>query len=338
MKAEELWAEFCSKRGIDPETPYEAWSFDYEGDDPEVLTKLVAEGKKFGTSSLYDAYEADNVLNKLPKPGDYSVILDSRGEAVCVIRTYDVYIRPFREVPPFHAYAEGEGDRSLAHWRRVHKDFFKVQAIESGVDFTEYSKIVCEKFSLEYVAGKEVPEEELLFIEPTMNYADEIVAYRQEMLDADSSFDGCFSMKRMPDPQEYVDYCIGWANPSRVADEHGAWGNVLLVIRKADNRMVGCMQVHNVLTQRMQECTGHVGYSVRPSERRRGYAKIMLAKALDFLTAFGFEEVVVSCLPDNIGSKKTILANGGEYIDTRYLDSDDVNLERYKFCLKTADE
>lgn len=52
------------------------------------------------------------------------------------------------------------------------------------------------------------------------------------MLDAGLSFDGCFSMKIMPDPKEYVDYCIGWANPSRVADEHGAWGNVIMVIRK----------------------------------------------------------------------------------------------------------
>ena len=137
-------------------------------------------------------------------------------------------------------------------------------------------------------------------------------------------------MKRMPDPKEYVDYCIEWANPSRVADEHGAWGNVLMVFRKSDMKMVGCMQVHNVLTQRMKDFTGHVGYSVRPSERRNGYAKRMLAKALEFLTAFGFEEVYVSCEPTNIASKKTILANGGEYVETKYLECDNVNLERYR--------
>ena len=333
MKAEELWAEFCSKKGIDIDTPYEAWGFGGEGDVPDQLAQLVLEGKKFGTASLYDAYEAEDALDELPKVGEYSIILDSNDEALCVIMDYDVYIRKFKEVSPFHAYSEGEGDRSLAYWRKVHQEFFEEEAADAGISFTEDSRVVCEKFSVEYVAGKSETEEEFLFIEPTMDYADEITAYRQEMLDADSSFDGCFSMKRMPDPKEYVDYCIGWANPSRIADEHGAWGNVILVIRKSDNKMVGCMQIHNVLTQRMKDFTGHVGYSVRPSERGQGYAKKMLAKALDFLTAFGFEEVVVTCKPENIASKKTILANGGESFETKYMECDDINFERYRFRL-----
>ena len=166
-----------------------------------------------------------------------------------------------------------------------------------------------------------------------MEFADEITAYRQEMLDAKSTFDGCFSMERMPDPQEYVDYCIGWSNPRREADEKGAWGNVILVLRRSDKRMVGCMQIHNVLTERMKNYTGHIGYSVRPSERGHGYAKKMLAKALDFLSSFGFEEGHVSCRPDNIASKKTILANGGEYIETVFLESDQIYLERYRISL-----
>ena len=216
----------------------------------------------------------------------------------------------------------------------MHKEFFEEEASEDGIEFTQESRVVCEKFTLEYVLGKEISDDELLFIEPSMDFADEITAYRQEMLDADSSFDGCFSMKRMPDPQEYVDYCIGWANPGRVADEHGAWGNVIMVFRKSDMKMVGCMQVHNVLTQRMKDFTGHVGYSVRPSERKKGYAKRMLAKALDFLKSFGFDEINVSCNATNDASRKTILANGGEHLETVFFEFDQVDLERYKISLK----
>ncbi len=331
MTHEELWAEFCSKKNIDINTPYEAWGFGSSGQEADMLSKLVLEGKKFGTACSYDEYVVEDAVDKVPKPGDYSVILNSRDEAVCVIRDYDVYVRAFGDVPPFHAYAEGEGDRSLKHWRDVHEQFIKDCLADTKVQFSWESRVVCEKFTVEYIPGKEIADEDLLFVEPTMNFAKEIAAYRQEMLDAESSFDGCFSMKRMPDIQEYVDYCIGWANPRRKADEHGAWGNVLLVIRKSDMKMVGCMQVHNVLTERMKKYTGHVGYSVRPSERRKGYAKKMLAKALDFLSSFGFEEVYVSCLPDNEASRKTILANGGEFVETVFMNEDNVTLEKYRF-------
>lgn len=334
MNAETLWAAFCQKKKIDPNTPYEAWAF---GDDEtaDELADLVVRGVKFGTASAYDDYVAEDALDELPRPGDYSVILNSREEAVCVIRSYDVYIRPFREVPPFHAYAEGEGDRSLPYWRKVHREFFEESAEETGIPFTDDSRVVCEKFTVEYIAGESdtEPEERLIFAEASMQFAGEIAAYRQEMLDAGSGFDGCFSLKRMPDMKEYTDYCIGWANPSRQVDSHGAAGTVLLCLRQSDMKMVGCMQVHSILNENMSRCTGHVGYSVRPSERRKGYAKRMLAKAKDYLSSFGFTEIFVSCLPDNEASRRTILANGGEYVETVFLESDGVNLERYRIRL-----
>ena len=332
MNAEELWKEFCENKGVNIDTLYEAWGFGGDEDTSDELARLVLKGKKFGTASLYDSYVLEDELDELPKIGAYSVILNSNDEAVCVIRTYDVYIRPFDEVPPFHAYSEGEGDCSLEYWRDVHKDFFTKELEGTDIELTASSKVVCEKFNVEYIPGQK--DDDLIFVEPTMVYADEIAAYKQEMIVAGSSFDGCFSLKRMQGIEEFVDSCIEWANPSREPDEHGAWGNVLLCIRGSDNKMVGCMQVHNVLTDRMKNYTGHVGYSVRPSERRKGYAKKMLTKALDFLKSFGFEEINVSCLPDNEASKKTILANGGEYLETVFLDSDGVYLEKYRIILK----
>lgn len=329
MTSEELWAEFCKKKNIDIDTPYEAWSFGDEDEVGDELAELVVKRKKFGTASAYDLYVYEDALDEIPKIGDYSVILNSREEAVCVIRDYDVYIRPFDKVSPFHAYSEGEGDRSLSYWRRVHKDFFDSEYEEVDTEFTGESKIVCEKFSVEYIPEENIDDDELLFVEPSMEYADEIWSYRQEMLDNESSFDGCFSMKRHKTPKDFIDDCIEWSNPSRPAGKQGAWGNVIMAIRKSDKKMVGCFQAHNVLSERMAKYTGHVGYSVRPSERRRGYAKQLLAKAKDFLSSFGFDEINVACLPDNEASRKTILANGGEYIETVYFESDGVNLERY---------
>lgn len=338
MNSEELWVEFCTKKNIDIDTPYEAWAF---GGAPDKLADLVVNGVKFGTASAYDLYAAEEALDEIPKVGDYSVILNSNDEAVCVIRDYDVYIRRFASVSPFHAYSEGEEDRSLMAWRKIHVDFFTEEYKEINGVLTDDSLIVCEKFTVEYVPENNnrvvdcsFAEDELIYVEPTIEYAKEIEEYRREMLEADSSFDGCFSMKRMPDVNEYVEHCINWGDPSREPDEHGAWGIVLLCIRKSDNRMVGCMQVHYVLTERMKKYTGHAGYSVRPSERRKGYATKMLARAKDFLSTLGFAEIGVSCLVDNEASRKTILANEGEYLETVFLSDDEVYLEKYKIILK----
>lgn len=335
MTAEEIWHKFCVEMKMDEATPYETWSFGGEEDIADALLELVLQGRKFGTASAYDEYIEEGAQDDLPQVGDYSVLLKSSGEAVCVIRNYDVYIRPFEMVPPFHAYAEGETDRSLESWKEIHTKFFLPRLKAINKPLNAKSLIVCEKFTVEYTAefhGKK--REELFFVEPSMSYAEEISAYREEMLQAESSFDGCLSMKRMPDPKEYVDYCTGFANPSRVLKENGARGTVLLCVRKADNRMVGCMQVHHVLNQQMREITGHVGYSVRPSERRKGYATQMLERAKDYLSSFGFSEIYVSCLPENEASRRTILANGGEYIETVCLEADKVDLERYVIKLE----
>lgn len=73
-----------------------------------------------------------------------------------------------------------------------------------------------------------------------MTFADEIMDYRREMLEADSDFDGCFSLKRRENPEDFVNDCIEWSNPRRSAGRTGAWGNVVLAIRKSDGKMVGC--------------------------------------------------------------------------------------------------
>ncbi len=57
--------------------------------------------------------------------GDYSVILNSSGEAVCIIKTLKVYVTSFNQVSDEHAFKEGEGDRSLEYWRMVHVSFLK---------------------------------------------------------------------------------------------------------------------------------------------------------------------------------------------------------------------
>lgn len=145
MKDTKLWSLFCQKYGVASKN-WEAWAFD---GDPDTLADLVMRGIKTGTSSSYDL----SILEKepLPQSGSYSVILDSKGNAKCIIETTKVYIVPFCEVSPSHAYKEGEGDRSLSHWREVHKAFFTQRLQAYGIPFTQDSRIICEEFRLVFV-------------------------------------------------------------------------------------------------------------------------------------------------------------------------------------------
>ena len=139
MTAEEMWIQ----SGLSGE--YDAWSF---GDDADTLSRLVRDGIKTATCSAYCFYEMEE--ETLPEAGAYSIILDSDDQAVCITRTTKVYVAPFSQVAADHAFKEGEGDRSLEYWRKVHKQFFTEDLKEAGFPFDEEMKLVCEEFEVVY--------------------------------------------------------------------------------------------------------------------------------------------------------------------------------------------
>lgn len=139
MKAEEMWLA----SGLQGE--YEAWAF---GGAPDQLAELVLRGVKTATCSAALLYELEQ--EEIPKAGDYSVILDSSGNAVCIIRTTRVYTMPFDQVTERHAWKEGEGDRSLEYWRQVHRSFFTDELKPVGLEFDETLDLICEEFEVVY--------------------------------------------------------------------------------------------------------------------------------------------------------------------------------------------
>ncbi len=146
MTAKELWNEFIEKTGTS-DCEYEAWAF---GVDADQLTQLVVEGEKTATASAFPLYAVDG--DPLPTEGEYSVILDSNDNAVCVVRTEKVTTVPFNEVTAEHAFKEGEGDKSLDYWRDVHQKVFTEWMSEAGLEFTTDTPVVCEEFTVVYKA------------------------------------------------------------------------------------------------------------------------------------------------------------------------------------------
>lgn len=161
--------------------------------------------------------------------------------------------------------------------------------------------------------------EQISLIEPQNIYAGEIWKFRQEILEYDAEnkdqFAGCMSLDVSKSSEEWIKICelrksektcgdVGTTVPS----------HTYLAVRKRDDKVVGVIDLrHNINHPILGTWGGHCGYSVRPSERRKGYAKKMLGLNIQNAKSMGIEKLLITCNIENIASEKVILANGGVY-------------------------
>jgi uncharacterized protein YhfF len=113
----------------------------------DVLLGLFLSGRKTAGSSLVEDYLSAG--DPLPSVGRHWIVLDARGTPSCILRTERVERQKFRDIPDRVAIAEGEGDLSLEHWRKIHSEFFKpflhgwgLKHIEQATVLTEFFRFV----------------------------------------------------------------------------------------------------------------------------------------------------------------------------------------------------
>ena len=109
------------------------WTF---GIDADKLVKLVLDGKKTATTSLFE-------FNSLSTVGDVSILTDSNNNDMCILKTKKVIVTEFKNITWDIAKLEGE-NISLEEWRKVHKDFFS--KIDSS--FNDDTEVIFEIFEV----------------------------------------------------------------------------------------------------------------------------------------------------------------------------------------------
>ncbi|MDO9390722.1 MAG: GNAT family N-acetyltransferase [bacterium] len=108
--------------------------------------------------------------------------------------------------------------------------------------------------------------------------------------------------------QEYIqklkNYSLGIGLPDGFVPHSTFW----LIY---DDKIIGVSNLRHSLTDKLLKEGGNIGYGIRPTERQKGYATILLQLTLEKARAMGLSKVLLTCDKDNVGSVKTILNNNG---------------------------
>ena len=137
-----------------------------------------------------------------------------------------------------------------------------------------------------------------------------IKEYRAEFLASGDTMDGCSNLRRYENMEDWFDR-ICKAERKETCPENLVPDTQFIGVRNCDGRIVGMLDIRHELNDTLLKYFGNIGYSIRKSERRKGYATLQLQLAKMICESMGMSRILVCCHKDNPASAKTILHNGG---------------------------
>jgi len=155
-------------------------------------------------------------------------------------------------------------------------------------------------------------EPDIELIEPTEALAAEFVAYAEEFREAGEPYVHGGLDRVGGDVAVFVRRCRDDA-AGRNLPEGRVAGSTFWLVR--GGRIIGQVRLRHSLTESLRKHGGHIGYEVRPSERRKGYASRMLAMALHKARRMGLTRLLLTCDRGNAASRRVIQKNGGVFED-----------------------
>ena len=158
-------------------------------------------------------------------------------------------------------------------------------------------------------------DDELILVIPSEEYEKQAINFIEEVdkidLDENIRFSGFNSLEEHKN--NYKDWLIYVKNQlnKETTPKGMVTANTFFAIRKTDNKLVGIINIRHELNEYLFNYGGHIGYTILPSERKKGYAFKQLLLGLEFCKKIGLKKVLVTCVDYNIGSSRTIEKAGG---------------------------
>jgi predicted acetyltransferase len=151
---------------------------------------------------------------------------------------------------------------------------------------------------------------ELYLTEHSKELKESIMEYRQEYIDyGEQHINGSCGLIRYSNFDEWLERVAKSQNSE--TSHFKVPATTYFSVRKEDKKIVGSIVLRHCLTKELEEHGGHIGYGVRPSERKKGYGKQQLLLVLDIAKQMNIPKVMVSCNKANIPSAKTAVSCGG---------------------------
>lgn len=152
----------------------------------------------------------------------------------------------------------------------------------------------------------------IILEKPTIEMKEQALAYRQEHFDyGEKIINGSELLDKIENYEEWLEKVM---QNSKVDTVSYDWvlTDTFFAITKKDRKIVGIIDLRYELNDFLKNF-GNSGYSVRPTERKKGYATEMLAQVCEIAKAAGLKKLQLSVEKDNTASIRTIQKNGGIY-------------------------
>lgn len=164
--------------------------------------------------------------------------------------------------------------------------------------------------------------EEIRLVKPTLELKQEALAYRQEHLNlGEQIINGSSLFDQIASYEEWLEKVIANAKIATV-DPNWVLTDTFFAVRASDHKIVGIVDLRHQLNDFLKDL-GHCGYSVRPSERKKGYATEMLRQICVIAQKHGLKQLQLSASKHNVASIKVIEKNGGNYCRSCTLENEE---------------